>query len=245
MFRLRCEFINHELQQDIPAITCGTGRKLKRYIFMDEKGNEITILIYAMHIPVLSPKLHLFKVYDITNAQVRFVEPHVILHNDSSNLNNIDIMGVIICVQDPTTIVTANKIKKIQRFTFVDMEILPIRLTLWEESVEIQGAILIEAANSCSVVVAKRLGPSSYNGASLCSRNSSSFTVNPPIEDASNLKSWYNMTTQHIFESRTNGELQDMLVDKRIAISRELLNNGSLKILSVAELDQITRYGDY
>ncbi|KAG9153694.1 hypothetical protein Leryth_005824 [Lithospermum erythrorhizon] len=100
-------------------------------------------------------------------------------------------MGAVITYEDPTTVVVNGRLKKIQRFTFVDMEKITICITLWEEMTYTQGPILMEAQNSKAVVVAKRLGFSTYNGTSLAAKKCSSFTINPPIEAALNFKSWY------------------------------------------------------
>ncbi|GAA0147724.1 hypothetical protein LIER_36571 [Lithospermum erythrorhizon] len=68
------------ITEDIPAITCGIGSKLN--ILTDQEGNEVAAIIFGHHIPILVPLLRLFKVYDITNAQVKLVEPiYIILKN--------------------------------------------------------------------------------------------------------------------------------------------------------------------
>ncbi|GAA0161062.1 hypothetical protein LIER_17468 [Lithospermum erythrorhizon] len=41
---------------------------------MDDEENVITVAIFGYMVPILTPMLELFRVYDITNAQVRFVE---------------------------------------------------------------------------------------------------------------------------------------------------------------------------
>ncbi|GAA0172193.1 hypothetical protein LIER_41298 [Lithospermum erythrorhizon] len=44
--------------------------------------NEIVATVFAEHIPFLIPALSLFKVYDITNAQVKFVPPRFRIINN-------------------------------------------------------------------------------------------------------------------------------------------------------------------
>ncbi|GAA0159641.1 hypothetical protein LIER_16367 [Lithospermum erythrorhizon] len=146
-------------------------------------------------------------------------------------------MGAVIAFEEPTNIVVDGKLKKIQRFTFVDMEMIPICITLWEEMTDIQGPVLMEAMNSRAAVVAKRLSFTKYNGISLASKNSSSFIINPPIEEALNLKSW--------IESKTDEEIQAMLVDQTVTQSKQRVDEGSEPIYTVAELQNITKPGDY
>ncbi|GAA0141692.1 hypothetical protein LIER_42672 [Lithospermum erythrorhizon] len=72
----------------------------------------------------------------------------------------------------------------------MSFRLIPICITLWEEMTDSQGPILIEATNSRTVVVAKRLSYSTYSGTSLATKKSSSFTINPPIEASLDFKSW-------------------------------------------------------
>ncbi|GAA0174744.1 hypothetical protein LIER_28075 [Lithospermum erythrorhizon] len=154
------------ITEDIPALTSGTGLRIKRYILTDNEGNQIATTIFGSHIHVLAPKLQLFTVQDITNAQVRFVEPqyHIVdnQYHRRPNTNNLEIMGAVIAFEDAMNVAADGKLKRIQRFTFVDMEIVPICMTLWEEMIDSQGPVLMEAANSRAVVVAKRLSFTTY-----------------------------------------------------------------------------------
>ncbi|GAA0159944.1 hypothetical protein LIER_38949 [Lithospermum erythrorhizon] len=65
------------ITEDIPVMTCSTGSdlKLKRYVFTDDEGNQTSVSIFGDLINVYSPVLQLYKVYEISNAQVRFVQP--------------------------------------------------------------------------------------------------------------------------------------------------------------------------
>ncbi|GAA0183883.1 hypothetical protein LIER_31220 [Lithospermum erythrorhizon] len=66
------------ITEDIPALTSGTGLGIKRYNLTDNEGNQIATTIFGSHIHILAPKLQLFTVQDITNVQVRFVEPQYV-----------------------------------------------------------------------------------------------------------------------------------------------------------------------
>ncbi|GAA0167038.1 hypothetical protein LIER_22062 [Lithospermum erythrorhizon] len=146
-------------------------------------------------------------------------------------------MGAVIASEDAMNVVVDGKLKRIQRFTFVDMEMAPICITLWEEMTDSQGLVLMEAANSRAMVVAKRLSFTTYNGVSLAAKNSSSFTINPPIEAALNFKTWV--------ESRTDIEIQSMLVHQTISRSKQHVNEGDETIPTVAELQNMRKPGDY
>ncbi|GAA0164740.1 hypothetical protein LIER_20301 [Lithospermum erythrorhizon] len=84
--RIQCDTKNWSARitiiEDIPTLTCSGGLKLKRYVLIDDEGNLITAAVFGYMVPILSPMLKPFKVYAITNAQVRFVEPkYRILYN--------------------------------------------------------------------------------------------------------------------------------------------------------------------
>ncbi|GAA0149999.1 hypothetical protein LIER_09034 [Lithospermum erythrorhizon] len=220
--------------------------------------------------------LHLFKVYDITNAQVKLIDPQyrilknpfqwtlqrdtfirpvsdvgpnlryffdrltsfsLIAKHSTTKLSSVDIMGVVLAFENPTIVSTQEGPKHVQRFTFVDKEKIPISVSVWEEMSILQGPVLTEAAKTLSVVVEKRLGISSYKGVSLFAKNSSSFTVNPPLEPAIDLKSWIN--------TKTKLKLEELLVDQSIMISKELVESGDKKIYTVSELENITKRDDY
>ncbi|GAA0172852.1 hypothetical protein LIER_26589 [Lithospermum erythrorhizon] len=53
---------------------------------------------------------------------------------NTGDLNNIDIMGVILTVDDPTIAITDEGPKNIQRFTFINHEQLPVCVTLYSSS---------------------------------------------------------------------------------------------------------------
>ncbi|GAA0172779.1 hypothetical protein LIER_41400 [Lithospermum erythrorhizon] len=59
---------------------------------------------------------------------------------------------------------------------------MSICVSLWNEMIDSMGHVLVEAARSNSVIVAKRLAIKSFQGVSLAFKNSSSFAINPPIE---------------------------------------------------------------
>ncbi|GAA0153121.1 hypothetical protein LIER_11435 [Lithospermum erythrorhizon] len=226
--------------EDISILTVTTGLRIKRYVLADDEENQVSATIFGSHIPILSPRLQLFTVHEITNAQ-QFPQQLdtniVIFSNQRPKTNNFEIMGVVIAYEDPTNVVADGKLKKIQRFTFVDMEMISICITLWDEMTLSQGPLLMEVSNSRAVVIAKRLGFSTYNGTSLAARNNTSFTINPPIETALNFKSWV--------ESRTGPELRAMLVDQSLSRSKQRVDEGTETVHSVAELQNMTRPGDY
>ncbi|GAA0158119.1 hypothetical protein LIER_15225 [Lithospermum erythrorhizon] len=212
--------------EDIPALTAGTGLLIKRSILTDDEENQIAATSFGSHIYILDVVPNLGHFLD------NLTPISVIFSNRRPNINNFKIMGAVIAFEDPTNVIVDGKLKKIQRFTFVDMEMIPICITLWEEMTDIQGPLLMEAMNSRAVVVAKRLSLTTYNA-----KNSSSFTINPPIEAALNFKSWA--------ESRTDTQIQSMLVDQIISRSKQRLNEGNEIIHTVADLQNMTKPGDY
>ncbi|KAG9157117.1 hypothetical protein Leryth_022832 [Lithospermum erythrorhizon] len=146
-------------------------------------------------------------------------------------------MGIVVQFQETKLVWVDNKQNRVQQFTFVDMEKIPIKVSLWEEMLFAMGPTLETAARNFSVVVAKRLTVKNYGGVSLSSKNSSSFTIDPPIEVVAELKSW--------FDSLPQSDLQNTMTDQSIAISKELVCKGSMEVYTVAEIDNLLESGDY
>ncbi|GAA0144942.1 hypothetical protein LIER_05257 [Lithospermum erythrorhizon] len=87
-----------------------------------------------------------------------------------------------------------------------------MKVSLWDEMLFVMRPTLETTAINFSVVVAKRLTVKNYGGVSLSAKNSSSFTIDPPIEDVAELKSW--------FDSLPESELQKITSNQSIAISK-------------------------
>ncbi|GAA0141690.1 hypothetical protein LIER_42671 [Lithospermum erythrorhizon] len=102
--------------EDIPSLTSDTGLRIKRYVLEDDEGNQILVTVFGSHIHILDtiPNLRYF-LNNLTPISVIF-------SNRRPNTNKLEIMGAIIAFEDPTNVVVEGKLKKIQRFTFVDME---------------------------------------------------------------------------------------------------------------------------
>ncbi|KAG9155850.1 hypothetical protein Leryth_004103 [Lithospermum erythrorhizon] len=71
------------ITEDIPILASSRGLQLKRYVFTDD---EIMATIFADIIPVFSPVLQLYKVYEISGAQVRFVQPEYRILDQSQTM---------------------------------------------------------------------------------------------------------------------------------------------------------------
>ncbi|GAA0160266.1 hypothetical protein LIER_39010 [Lithospermum erythrorhizon] len=61
--------------EDIPVMICTTNSRLNRYVLTNNEGNEIIAAIYGRDVPLLTPMVHLYCVYDISNAEVRTTPP--------------------------------------------------------------------------------------------------------------------------------------------------------------------------
>ncbi|GAA0183194.1 hypothetical protein LIER_30655 [Lithospermum erythrorhizon] len=85
---------------------------------------------------------------------------------------------------------------------------------------EIEGPALIEAANTLSVVIGKRLSLGTYH------------------ELATSLKIWPDFRLNQ-------DELQELLTAQPLSISRGLIAEGDLKIRIIDEINSMTKYGEY
>ncbi|GAA0167262.1 DNA helicase [Lithospermum erythrorhizon] len=129
---------------------------------------------------------------------------HDSLINDGQS---VDIMHIIIKAEESRNVNTDNEQTTFQNFKIVDADKKPIQLTMWGELTSTIGPYLMEASRNYEVVVAKRLKVtrSRYGVITVRGKNSSSFAVDPPIEAASGLKSW--------FDSMREIELPQLLED--------------------------------
>ncbi|GAA0156521.1 hypothetical protein LIER_38284 [Lithospermum erythrorhizon] len=266
------------ITEDIPILTCSGGLKLKRYIFTDDEGNVITAAIFGYMVPILTPMLELFRVYDITNAQVRFVEPQYrILDNSNqwilqrqtliqpvsqvmpnmryfldgltplglihdsliSEDQTVDLMSIMLKSEDFRHVNIDNEQTTVQNFKIVDAEMKPVQLTLWGELTSSVGPSLVAASRNHNIVVAKRLKitRTRYGVTSVRAKNSSSFAVDPPVEGATYLKSW--------FDTVRDAELPQLLEDKSILTYRDMVRAGSIRTYTVAEIQNSTECRDY
>ncbi|KAG9143638.1 hypothetical protein Leryth_017136 [Lithospermum erythrorhizon] len=146
------------ITEDIPALTSGTGLRIKRYILTDNEW-IINTSGYSNETPHTSSARCSSKFTPFPQQLDTFTR---YFYQERPNTNNLEIMGAVIAFEDAMNVVADGKLKRIQRFTFVDMEIVPICMTLWEEMTDSQGPVLMEAANSRAVVVAKRLSFTTY-----------------------------------------------------------------------------------
>ncbi|KAG9133415.1 hypothetical protein Leryth_013228 [Lithospermum erythrorhizon] len=153
--------------EDISILTVTTGLRIKRYVLADDEENQVSATIFGSHIPILSPRLQLFTVHEITNAQVRFVE---------TQYRIVDNQYQWVLQRDTLIRPIPDAVPNLSNFL---NNLTPISVVIF--------------SNQCGR--AKSIGFSTYNGTSLAARNNTSFTINPPIETALNFKSWVESRT--------------------------------------------------
>ncbi|GAA0143768.1 hypothetical protein LIER_04375 [Lithospermum erythrorhizon] len=85
------------ITEDISILTSSHGLQLKRYVFTDDEGNQIMATIFADIIPVFSPVLQPYKVYEISGAQVRFVQPEYRILDQSQTNQWVLQQPILIC----------------------------------------------------------------------------------------------------------------------------------------------------
>ncbi|GAA0158501.1 hypothetical protein LIER_15509 [Lithospermum erythrorhizon] len=112
-----------------------------------------------------------------------------------------------------------------------------IEISVWGEMTSTIAPLLVEAANKNAVLLARRLKITRYGVVSLRAKNSTSFALNPPVESASNMKSW--------FDTVRNDVLSQLQETKSISKYKELVYDGSMKIHTTSELQNETEIGDY
>ncbi|GAA0183018.1 hypothetical protein LIER_42325 [Lithospermum erythrorhizon] len=161
--------------EEMPTLTGSrSGTIYKRYVLIDDEECVAPV----------SSVLHLFGVFNITNAQLIANQIHWVLQRSTlirpmptskPNLStliqkvvpfnkivdtldhddlSIDIIGVIIRAEDRKRINTQFGEGTIQRFILVDMGRRPIFVSLWDEMTLTIGPLLEEAVNNFSIILA-------------------------------------------------------------------------------------------
>jgi replication factor A1 len=110
----------------------------------------------------------------------------------------VDVIGVVTAVGAPGSVKRKSDSTEVQRrdVTIADPTLKTVVLTLWGERADSEGEILnnmlvegkspILAASACRV--------SSYNGVTLSTGMRSSVLIDPEMDEAQDLKSWYEVT---------------------------------------------------
>ncbi|XP_051152706.1 uncharacterized protein LOC127266492 [Andrographis paniculata] len=154
-----------------------------------------------------------------------------------------DVVGVLIDVaeqkqrnkrQQPTS---SNIIgDRVQEIVIVTEELLPTRLTLWNELVDAEGKYFTSIVKERPIIAALHLKATLYAGISLSAISMANFIVDPPYPEADNLLSW-----------KLNNKvcIDELVIKKPYFNTAEGSPLAVVTLSTIATMSQSTRQGEY
>ncbi|GAA0164428.1 hypothetical protein LIER_20068 [Lithospermum erythrorhizon] len=146
-------------------------------------------------------------------------------------------MNIIIKVEPCQTVTVESKLTTVQNFIVVDADLKPVEISVWGKMTSTMGPLLVQAVNNNSVLLARRLKITRYGVISLLAKNGSLFALNPPVEAATNMKSWFDTVRDDVLSLLFEGQPMSNYCD--------LIYDGSMKANTVADLQNETQGSDY
>ncbi|XP_027177660.1 uncharacterized protein LOC113776798 [Coffea eugenioides] len=110
-------------------------------------------------------------------------------HMDDRN-KSVDVLGVVIAALDRKTLNRNTKELNVQKFVVLDEECQTVLLSLWDDFLTNEGQQLLSNLHSYPVIIARRIKVNNYNGVALGTWFDSVILVDPPVQEARELKNW-------------------------------------------------------
>ena len=144
----------------------------------------------------------------------------------------VDVICIVICV-DPCTIIRRfNEIEVLRRsIQLVDLSSSTINVTLWGPTTQKEGSQLQEMYHLHQVVVlAIKTGKATeYNGKVISTLGSTQLFINPDIEEATQLRIWFDHNGKDILSSSTH------IVDVPLQIRRKIIIETKGETMNVSQ----------
>ncbi|KAL2499699.1 Replication protein A 70 kDa DNA-binding subunit B [Abeliophyllum distichum] len=113
------------------------------------------------------------------------------LHEHMDSKTDISIIGVAIDIKPKRFIHTRSGTQScIQDVVLVNQRFETVLLTMWDQFVEKECIYISDNFNKKPIIVASHLKVSSFSGVSISTKSNSTFSFNPPIEQATQLHNW-------------------------------------------------------
>ncbi|XP_071913971.1 replication protein A 70 kDa DNA-binding subunit B-like isoform X3 [Coffea arabica] len=113
---------------------------------------------------------------------------------------SVDVLGVVISSLAMKTITRNSKQSNVQKFVILNEESQTVLLSLWDDFLNNEGQALLNNMQSYPVIIGRRLRVNNYNGVSLSTWFDSALLVDPPIQEARQLKNWAMRNAESIAE---------------------------------------------
>ncbi|XP_027169604.1 replication protein A 70 kDa DNA-binding subunit B-like [Coffea eugenioides] len=184
--------------------------RYQKFVFSDDQGSRVEGIMFNAAIEKMGSKLHTFKKYLISNADVREIEEQY-QTNDLTIQWVISAKTVVEELSEQGSCVLTNEFTPI---SFKDLasyadsksqtvgQMVPTVLSLWNTFVENEGKLLADHHSKHPVLICRRLKVVTYNGIALSTRNDSVIVVDPPVRDARSLKNWASRNEKELLALR-------------------------------------------
>ncbi|XP_027118638.1 replication protein A 70 kDa DNA-binding subunit B-like [Coffea arabica] len=102
----------------------------------------------------------------------------------------IDVLGVVISALERKTVTKNSRQSDVQKFVLLNEESQTVLLSLWDNFLANEGEDMLSKLHSYPVIIARRVRVNNYNGVALGTWFDSAILVDPPIQEARELKNW-------------------------------------------------------
>nr|XP_027084848.1 replication protein A 70 kDa DNA-binding subunit B-like isoform X2 [Coffea arabica] len=125
---------------------------------------------------------------DIMPVKFAFTEFADLAQYMDDKSKSVDVLGVVINSLEKKTVTTSSKQSSVQKFVLLNEESQTVMLSLWDDFLNNEGQILLNNIQTYPVLIRRRLRVNNYNGVSLSTWFDSALLVDPPIQEARELK---------------------------------------------------------
>ncbi|XP_071910175.1 replication protein A 70 kDa DNA-binding subunit B-like isoform X2 [Coffea arabica] len=137
---------------------------------------------------------------DIMPIQFAFTKFADLAEYMDDRSKSVDVLGVVISSLAMKTITKNSKQSSVQKFVLLNEESQTVLLSLWDDFLNNEGQVILNNMQSYPVIIGRRLKVNNYNGVSLSTWFDSALLVDPPIQEARQLKNWAMRNTKSIAE---------------------------------------------
>ncbi|XP_027171826.1 replication protein A 70 kDa DNA-binding subunit-like [Coffea eugenioides] len=113
---------------------------------------------------------------------------------------SVDVLGVVISALERKTVIKNSRQSDVQKFVLLNEESQPVLLSLWDSFLANEGQEIVSKLHTYPVIIARRVKVNNYNGVTLGTWFDSAILVDPPIQEARELKNWALRNTKFIKE---------------------------------------------
>ncbi|XP_071916183.1 replication protein A 70 kDa DNA-binding subunit B-like [Coffea arabica] len=187
----------------------GTPTKKQKFVFYDSEGSKVEGIIFNADIPRMSPMLQWVITSktvieeidgneDIMPVKFAFTKFADLAEYMDDRSKSVDVLGVVISSLAMKIITRNSKQSNVQKFVLLNEESQIVLLSLWDDFVNNEGQVILNNMQSYPVIIGRRLKVNNYNGVSLPTWFDSALLVDPPIQEARQLKNWAMRNTKSI-----------------------------------------------